>query len=131
MAISSTLCCATSFEEKGEDLFSCYFLGLVAGVYSNKGFSLCQHAPNKHAYCKLISSAQSKGPACRPQEKSFFMFILQRFTWLSFSQFFHSCIVMMCIGVKLKEELGFGYPVSRVCIPINEENVVWKTITLV
>ena len=96
MAFSSTLCCITSFDEKGEDLCSCYFLGLVTCVYSNKGFSLCHHTPNKRAYCRLISSAQSRGLLVGLKGSPFSCLFCERFTWLSFSQFFHSCIVMMC-----------------------------------
>lgn len=55
------------------------------------------------------------------------MFVLQKIYLAFFLSIFP---LMHCddvhIGVKLKEELGFGCPVSRVCIPINEENIMWK-----
>ena len=59
------------------------------------------------------------------------MFVLQNIYLAFFLSIFP---LMHCddvhIGLKLKEELGFGCPVSRVCIPINEENVEKNHVSL-
>lgn len=99
-------------------------------LFQQRLFALSSH-PKQTCLLQVDQQCTEQGPACWPQEKSFFMFVLRKI----YLAFFLSVFPLLhCddvhIGVKLKEELGFGCPVSRVCIPINEENIMWKKMSV-